>query len=183
MNDLRRRLLAGLASAALLASGACASKPFDVKVQPRVESDAIGAPETIGPVTVRTEAVWDEDWLLENFDANLVLAGVLAVRAEIENPGGEPVKVKRLEVEGRDGSGRAYERLSPKKARGRVERYYELTVRSKVGDRLYKQDFDANALDLERPLAPGERRQGFLFFEIPRGVNGRVPVRFAFAFD
>ena len=181
MNELGRKLLVGLAVAALAAAAGCASKPFDVKVQPRVESDEIGAPERFGPGSMRAEPVWDEDWLLENFDANLVLAGVLAVRAELENPGTEPVKVKRLEISGRDGVGREFERLSPKKARGRIERYYELTVRSKAGDRLYKQDFDANALDLEHPLAPGERRQGFLFFEIPRGVNGRVEVRFSFA--
>ena len=183
MDDPRRKLLAGLMVAALAAAAGCASKPFDVKVQPRVESDEIGAPERFGPVSMRAEPVWDEDWLLENFDANLVLAEVLAVRAEIENPGREPVKVKRLEVEARDSAGREFKPMSPKKARGRVEKYYGITVRSKAGDRLYKQDFDANALDLERPLAPGERRQGFLFFAIPRGVNGRVDVRFAFGFD
>jgi hypothetical protein len=182
MNDLGRRLLVAAAVAALVSTGACASKPFNVKVQPRVESETLGAPAAAGPLTVRAEPVWDEDWLLENFDANLVLAEVLPVRAEIENPGREPVKVKRLEIEARDGAGREFKLMSPKKARGRVEKYYGLTVRSKAGDRLYKQDFDANALDLERPLAPGERRQGFLFFAIPRGVNGRADVRFSFAF-
>ncbi len=162
-----------------VACAGCASKPFNVKVVPRAEPDAISPPSVAGPLSVRAAAVWDEDWLLENFDANLVLAGVLPVRVELENAGGEPVAAKKLDVEVADAGGRELMRLDAAKARRAIERYYELTVRSKSGDKLYKQDFGANALDLKTPLAPGERRQGFLFFALPADAAGRVPLRLA----
>lgn len=182
MSELRRidRLGAfALALALALACAGCAGKPFNVKVVPRAEPDAISPPSTAGPLAVRAAAVWDEDWLLENFDANLILAGVLPVRVELENAGREPVAAKKLDVAVADAGGRELKRLDAGKARNAIEKYYELTVRSKTGDKLYKQDFAANALDLRAPLAPGERRQGFLFFALPPDAGGRVPLRLA----
>lgn len=160
----------------VLLCGACASKPFDVKVVPKVEPDAIGAPAALGPLGVRAEAVWDQVWLLENFDANLVLADVLPVRADLANTSDVPVETRKLRFSAVDASGREFKLLSTKKARKAIEKYYGIAIRSKTGDKLYKEDFAANALELERPLAPGERRQGFLFFAIPKGVGGQVPI-------
>jgi hypothetical protein len=166
----------------VLASAGCASKPFDVKVVPRVEPDAISAPSIAGPLSVRAAAVWDEDWLLDNFDANTVLAGVLPVRVEIENLGREPLATKKLEIAASDAAGRRFDRLDAGKARKAIEKYYELgRIRSKTGDKLYKQAWAANALDLAAPLAPGERRQGFVYLRLPAGVEGRVALRLAVA--
>ena len=165
----------------VVACSACVGKPFKVTVVPHLESAAISAASVAGPLSVRAVAVWDEDWLLENFDANLILAGVLPVRAEIENLGREAVATRKLGLSASDATGRELERLDATKARRRIERYYEITIRNKMGDKLYKQDFAANALDLKAPLAPGERRQGFLFFAIPPDASGRIPVRLVVA--
>lgn len=159
----------------LLVAAGCASKPFDVKVVPRVEPERVGPAETNGPLVVRAEPIWDEDWLFETFDANLILAGVLPVRIDVRNASSEPVATKRLKVLPTE----PFRHLSAKKARERVETYYGITIRSTTGDKIYKADWAANALDLERPLAPGESRQGFVFLEIPRGTAGPVPVRIA----
>jgi len=174
---MRRQLVLLLA----LACTACAGKPFNVKVVPHVEPEAISAPSLAGPLSVRASAVWDEDWLLETFDANTILAGVLPVRVEIENRGREPLATKKLEVAASDGAGRRFELLDASKARKAIETYYELTIRSSTGDKLYKQDWAANALDLKTALAPGERRQGFVFLRIPPDVDGRVALRFTVA--
>ena len=130
-----------------------------------------------GPLAVRAEAIWDEDWLLENFDANLVLARVLAVRVDVENTGAEPLETKRIDFEAAGPDDVRFRPLSAKKARKRIESYYGIAIRGKTGDKIYKADFEANAVDLRRPLAPRERRQGFLFLEIPENVGRRVPVR------
>jgi hypothetical protein len=172
---VRFRLIAITALA--LVCAACAGKPFNVKVVPRVEPDAISAPSVAGPLSVRAKAEWDEDWAIETFDANVLLAGVLPVRADIENVGHAPIAADKLDVTATDASGRTYARLDATKARKAIERYYGIGVRSKTGDKLYKQDFAANALDLKTALAPGEHRQGFLFLKLPPDVNGRVPVR------
>ena len=167
-----------------LACAGCVSKPLDVKVVPHVDSDAISAPSLAGSLSVRAAAVWDEDWLLDNFDANAILAGVLPVRVEIENHGSEPLATRKLEVAASDAAGRRFERLDASKARKAIEKYYQLgRIRSKYGDKIYKQDWAANALDLGSPLAPGERRQGFVYLRIPQGVAGRVGLRFAVGRD
>lgn len=160
---------------------ACGGKPFDVRVQPRVEPETISAPGVSGPLSVRASAVWDEAWLLENFDANLILAHVLAVRAEIANTGTEPIAAKKLDLSASDAEGRVFKVLDAKRARKAIEGYYSIAVSSKTGEAQYKEDFAANALDLKTPLAPGERRQGFLFFAIPPEVGGQVPVRLVVA--
>jgi hypothetical protein len=169
------------ALALALACSACAGKPFDVKVLPRVEPDAISAPSTSGSLSVRAAAAWDEDWLFDAFDANTVLAGVLPVRVEIANAGAAPIETKRLEISAADAAGRAYRTIDAKAARKAIESYYGLTIRNRAGDDLYKRDFAANAIDLRTPLAAGERRQGFLFLRLPDGVRERVGVRLAVA--
>jgi len=175
---MRRQLVLVL----VLACAGCASRPLDVKVVPHVEPDAISAPSVAGPLSVRAAAVWDEDWLLENFDANTILAGVLPVRVEIENRGREPLATKKLEIAASDAAGRRFEWLDASKARKAIEKYYELSrIQSKSGTSLYKQDWAANALDLAAPLSPGERRQGFVYLRIPEGVARHVGLRFAVA--
>ena len=171
-NRLPARSLA-LAVLSVLLTAGCISKPFDVKVVPRVEPERIGPAETFGPLAVRAEPIWDEDWLLETFDANMILAGVLPVRIDLENATAEPVETKRLKVVATG----SFRHLDSKKARDRVEKYYGITIRSTTGDKIYKADWAANSLDLKTPLGPGEHRQGFVFLEIPRGVSGPVPVR------
>jgi hypothetical protein len=167
--ESRRRWL-GLATtvAIAVASLACAGKPFNVKTVPRVEPDSIGPAASANGLSVRAEAIWDEDWLLETFDANLILAGVLPVRVDLENPGTSPLETRKLKLALTGADGTRFKHLDPNAARKAIEGYYGITVRSKTGDKLYKADFLANALDTKTPLAPGERRQGFVFFAFPK---------------
>jgi hypothetical protein len=159
---------------AMATSLACAGKPFNVKTVPRVEPEAIGPGTRSAGLSVRAEAIWDEDWLLENFDANLILAGVLPVRVDIENPGAGPMAIEKLKLDVTGADGSRFKHLAPKKAMKAIEGYYGLTVRSKTGDKLYKADFITNALDLEAALAPGEHRQGFVFFGFPKTAPRRA---------
>lgn len=166
-----------IARAALLAAlaalcAACAGKPFNVKTVPKIAPDRVGEAASAGPLAVRASAVWDEDWLLENFDANLVLAGVLPVRVDVEN-GGDAIEAKDLKFEVTDGDGRSFKWLDAKKAAKAVSSYYEITVTSKTGPKAYQEDFASNALDTKTPLARGERRQGFVFFAFPKDALRR----------
>jgi hypothetical protein len=162
-----------IAVLALLFAGC--GKPFDVKPVARVSPETIGPASAAGPLDVRSAPVWDEDWLLETLDANAVLAGVLPVRVHVENTSAEPVSARKAKFELAGPGGARFKHLSPKRAMKAIEGYYEVTMSSKSGRERYREDFLANALDLDAPLAPGESRQGFLFFAIPKGVNGRVP--------
>lgn len=164
------------ALAILFLSASCGGKTFNVKVQPKADPAHVGSAATSNGLTARAEAEWDEDWLMENFDANLVLAYVLAVRVVIENRGAEPIRTKKLDLELLDGEQHRFKYLKPKKAMKAIEGYYGVTIQSKTGRKLYQQDFLANALDLETPLAPGESRQGFVFFDLPKDANQQHPL-------
>jgi hypothetical protein len=170
-----RVALATTLAMAAVATLACAGKPINVKTVPKVEPDSLGPGARSSGLSVRAEAIWDEDWLLENFDANLILAGVLPVRVDVENPGSGPMDVRKLKLDVTGADGSRFKQLPPKKAMKAIEGYYGIAVRSKTGDKLYKADFLANALDLEAALAPGEHRQGFVFFGFPK-TAARRPV-------
>lgn len=175
----RRAATAAAALAVALAAAGCAGRPFDVKVVPRVESDAISKPAVSAPLSLRAEAMWDEDWLFENLDANAVLAGVLPLRVEVENVGREPIPAKALRVEAASEDGRSLKVLDANKVRKILEGYYGITVRGRNGEDRYKADFAANGIDLKTPLAAGERRQGLLFVRLPKGETTRRRVRLA----
>ncbi len=168
-----RCLVAGIVVAF---SASCASRPFDVRVLPTVQPDTISAPVSAGSLEVRAAPMWDEDWLLANFDANTVLAGVLPVRAQLSNTGAEPIALKKVRFTIRTDAGGAVQLVDGKKARKLIENYYGLSFRSASGEKLYKQDFAANVLDVKSPLAPGEGRQGFLFVRLPANDSRRIPL-------
>ena len=155
---------------------ACAGKPFNVKTIPRVPSEALGPGVSAGSMSVRASAIWDEDWLMNTLDANLILAGVLPVRVDLENRGTEPVSTRKLKMELTDSSGTRFKRLEAKKAMKAIESYYEISISSKTGLKLYREDFLANTLELKEPLAPGETRQGLVFFAVPEEVRAPVPL-------
>ena len=106
VNDRRHRRAFVLACALL--AGGCAGKPFDVKVVPKVAPEAVGPASASAGVEVRASAVWDEEYLLDTFDANLILAGVLPVRVDLSNGGAAPLSAKKLRLELADADGRDF---------------------------------------------------------------------------
>ena len=145
---------------------ACGGKPFNVKPKPDTPASDYDVKAAAGELTVHAEAVTDEDFLYETFDANLLLAGVLPVRVMIANGAQEPVDLKKARFEIR-AAGRAYKAISAKSAFGKMISYYGITTYSKNGYKESRADFESHALDLGSPLAAGESRQGMLFFQVP----------------
>ena len=145
---------------------ACGGKPFNVKPRPDVPAADYDVKAAAGELTVHAEAVWDEDFLYETFDANLILAGVLPVRVMVANGAQEPVDLKKAKFEIR-AAGRAYKAISAKSAFEKMISYYGITTYSKPGYKESQADFASHALDLASPLGAGESRQGMLFFQVP----------------
>lgn len=154
----------------------CARRTFDVKVVEAVPPDEIGPAISTGRISVRFAPMWDEDWQLATLDANAAMAGVLPVRSEIENTSGETVRLKKVRIVALDGHGRAWKQIDVKNARKRIEKFYGVRLRNREGDREYRADFEANALDVRSDLPAGGRRQGLLYFEMPSDVRRQVPV-------
>jgi len=154
----------------LLLLAGCGSKPFDVKTAVKLPALA-GAPvaESSG-IRLQAAAVRDEDFLLSTFDANLILAGVLPVNVTMTNHGSQPLDLRKARFEVRTADGRSYKAADANRAYKRLIAYYAISTYSKGAYKESRDDFAAYALDLSKPLAMGESRQGMVFFILPDRV-------------
>ncbi len=119
--------------------------------------------------------VLDGEQSLERFEANLPLAGVIAVDLRVANNTAETIRANALKFELRDSSGARLKQLAPKKALGAVMKYYGNSFYAKAAYRQTRDDYDSVALKTNTPIAPREERRGFVFFRTQRNttnVNG-----------
>jgi len=123
-----------------------------------------------GGLEIGASALTDDISAIEQFGANLPLAGLVAVEVELTNRGTEPIKASALRFELRDAAGGRYKRLETKKALGRLMKYYQKRTYLKESYRQTRESMESLALPLSSPLAPQEERHGFLFFEAKQDV-------------
>jgi len=164
-----------LAFAIALFSG-CSGPLF--KVKPAVEVPALPANSrsaSAGGITIRTAPLLTDEDSQELFEANLPLAGVLPVRVELDyESGGVPLELKRAKVHLRDGEGREWKVLAPKKAVSRILKANDIYLYNPHSRKQFETEIVTYGFDLKTPLTSGERRrQGFLFFQSP----GKEPLR------
>jgi hypothetical protein len=150
----------------LLALGGCTGPTFKVAPLPKAPP-ADAATGAAGNLEVSAAALTDDERALEQFDANLRLAGVSAVEVQLRNRAAEAFQAAALRFELRDAAGTTYRRLEPKKALQQLMKYYGKSVYLKESHRQTQERFDGLAL-AATALAPQEERRGFLFFEAKR---------------
>jgi len=151
----------------LLLFAGCGGKPFDVKTEVKLPATP-GAPVAESQsVRLQAAAVRDEDYLLSTFDANLILAGVLPVGVTMTNRGAQPLDLRKARFEVRTADGHSYKAADARRAYKRLIDYYGISTYSKGAYKESRDDFAAYALDLSKPLAMGESRQGMVFFILP----------------
>ena len=160
----RTRRQAFLLGLLLVAAIASSCKPFNVKPRIEVPRAANEARAESNGVVINASVVRDEDWLSDTFDANLILAGIVPVRVELKNAGQMPIELNKAKFELKFGSGRSVGSVNPDQAFKRALAYYDVSAWSKA---LYKEsraDFASYSLDTKSPAAPGESRQGLIYF-------------------
>ena len=127
-----------------------------------------------GGVTVRVAPLLSDEDSQDLFEANLPLSGVLPVRVALDYESGVPLELKRARFRLRDGEGKEWKLLSPKKATSQILKANGVFAYNPNSRKQFENEFAAYALDLKTPLSPSDRtRQGFLFFAAP----GKVPVQ------
>jgi hypothetical protein len=115
------------------------------------------------------------DTALERFEANLPLAGVVAVEVQLANKTSEAINLSTLKFDLKSATGAKLKPLTPKKALGRVMKYYGNSFYALAAREKTRDDYEAVSLKLDGELAPGQERRGMLFFQTDRetaSVNG-----------
>jgi hypothetical protein len=147
-------------------------KPFNVKPKNEV---ALPAPDlssgenAIGAISVAA-AVIDEDQLYDIFDANLLMAGIVAVRVRLTNTGAQPTDLRGTGFELRAGDD-AFKPVEWKRVYKRLMSYYGISMYSKSAYKQSRGDFASHALETSGKVGAGESREGLVFFFVPEEIS------------
>jgi hypothetical protein len=145
-------------------SGGCGGQLFKVAPLPASRPTEI---MTSNPNGLDIGAVaLDGDQSIVQFEANLLMAGVIAVDVRIINRSQETFDVNKLQFELSTGGGRKFKQISSRKALSKVIKsegnsFYTIEARRKT-----RADYESIAFKSTGDLAPQEERRGFLFFEM-----------------
>jgi hypothetical protein len=161
------RLAAGCSVLLVTTASLGCGKPFNVRTQPNLPPANFAAKASAGGLSIEAQAMTDEDFLYDTFDANLVLAGVLPVRVLLTNSSAESVVLNNVRFEVRAIAGRSFKAVSERQAFKRLISYYEISTYNKAGYKESLDDFSAYGLDGKTPLAAGQSRHGLVFFSMP----------------
>ncbi|HMG33525.1 MAG TPA: hypothetical protein VKM94_06285 [Blastocatellia bacterium] len=151
---------------AILLSAGC-GRPFNVKTNIKFPAAEPESKYESPRIAVRAVAIIDEAALLDTFDANLLLAGLLAVRVEIENRADTPLDIRRARFELSTSSGRALSEAQSSKAYKRLISYYGVSAYNVAGYKQSLADFASYAIDQQKQISPGDARHGLIFFRFP----------------
>lgn len=110
----------------------------------------------------------DGELSYERFEANLPLAGVIAVDVRIINRSEETIMTNSLEFELRNASGAELKRIDPKKALDAVMKYYGDKFYAKVSYRRTLEDYESVAIKKGRAVEPEGELRGIIFFQTKR---------------
>jgi hypothetical protein len=134
---------------------------------PALSSHSLGKAE--GEATLQVGAAYyDGDESLRQFEANLPLAGVLAVEVHLFNRSGESANLPAMKIDVRGEKGSPLPPLTGERALRRVLRAYGNRLYTIESHRVTLARYREIQLPLSGELSPGEERRGVLFFSIPR---------------
>src|SRR5262245_11395592 len=170
-----RTITTALMGALLLSFTACGGRLYKVAPLPANAPTVIttnhGSGLSVGAVAL------DGDQSYERFEANLPLAGVIAVDFRMINKSDATINMKSLKFHLRGQTGEAYKSLPPKKALGAVMKYYENGFYAKAAYRRTLEDYESVALRQAGVLEPDAELRGILFFQTKpetKNVDGLI---------
>ncbi len=112
----------------------------------------------------------DGDAAIERFEANLPLAGVIAVDVRVANKDVSPIDASRIGFELRNASGKAFVPLTPRKALDQVMKYYGASLYPIAARQRTREEYAALAFSPIGQIAPQEERRGVLFFRTEKNT-------------
>ena len=153
----------------LLALSACGGQLYKVATPAKVAPPPLTAADNELSVAAK---VLTGDESLAQFDANLLLAGIVAVDVRLANRTATAIPLNTLRWDLNDGGRTLFKLLPPKKALKRVMEYYGNTVyRADAYQNTY-DSYERLALPLATNLEASAEMRGFLFFESKYEATG-----------
>jgi hypothetical protein len=122
-------------------------------------------------------AALDGERSYERFEANLPLAGVIAVDVRLVNNSEATIMTNSLRFELRDPTGAELKRIAPKKALSVVMKYYGDKFYAKAAYRRTLEDYESVALKKGSVIEPEREIRGIVFFQTKSetaGVDGLI---------
>ena len=141
-----------------LSLGGCGGQLYRVATPPKVAAPAL--PEDAQALAVAARVLTGDE-LLAQFEANLLLAGVVVVDARAANRGNASTT---LAMSLRDEAGTVFKPLLPKQALQRVMKFYGNRLYAKAAYQNTLAQYEALAWPPSLNLGPQAERRGFLFF-------------------
>src|SRR5262249_55883489 len=171
----RTTALTVLIGSHLLVLAACGGRlykvaPLPASVPPEI-SMGNGGGLDIGAVALDGERSY------ERFEANLPLAGVIAVDVRMINKSEATIMTDSLRFELRNPSGAALKRIAPKKALGVVMKYYGDKFYAKAAYQRTLEDYESVALKQRGAIETEGEIRGIVFFQTKRettSVDGLI---------
>lgn len=154
----------------LLSLVGCGS-PFRAPERVRIPTSSPHDRASGAGLSVSATMITDEDLLFELFRANLRLAGVLPIYLEMRNDGGAPVRLRGIEVEAHDAMGHRLAWISPEDVLERLHDYYGVRLYRPASKKELQERFKHIGFPFDHPLRPGQDREGFLFFQLPKSQH------------
>jgi hypothetical protein len=155
-----------LISSLLPVLAACGGRLYKVAPLPSSAPPEISATKG-GSLDIGAVAL-DGERSYERFEANLPLAGVIAVDLRLVNRSEAAIMTNSLKFELRNADGAALKRLSPKKALGVVMKYYGDKFYANVAYRRTLEDYQTVALKPGAAIEPETELRGIVFFQTKR---------------
>lgn len=140
-------------------------------VAPIPGSPTTGMPKTdAGGFDVGAIAYSDERSLTQ-FEANLPLAGLLAVELRLANRTSSAITLDSLRVRLIDSAGTTFKPIEPKKALKRVMKYYGVRLYGKESYARTVEAYQNIAIQFQGELAPSSQTAGIVFFETKKSIT------------
>lgn len=181
--------LAGITKAvfafAVVFASSCGGSLFLVKpVTELPPMPATVASANLGSLSFRAAPLLTDEESQELFESNLQLAGLLAVRVEINHNGGDPIELKKVRFRLTDAAGTKWKSIPAKQAIARILQANDVFAYNPSSRETFEQEFRAYELDLKTPLTHSERRrQGFVIFLAPDKAPVSSPRGLVLAID
>lgn len=171
--DRKNRFTSALALVTCLTLFSCSSV-FTIKPKNELPPLVAAGAAAVSQLEIEATALTTDAEVIDTFEGNLLLAGVVPVRVEVRNLRESALSLSSARFVLATSEGDHFKPLSPKKTFERLIEYYDVGAYSRGAYANTLEGFESLALDLRTPLEAKESRQGFLYFEAPPDAQPRL---------